>query len=343
MRCTWPSVTALVAFGLPSVLAQTYTDCNPLESSSCAPDDALSSGSHTADFTQGENDQWTVTAGSVNYGSNGAEFTIKQSGDAPTIATSWYFLFGRVEVLLRAAPGTGIVSSVVMESDDLDEIDWEWLGGAAGQVESNYFGKGNTTSYDRAVYHAVAPDTQADLHNYTVLWSADYTTWYVDGVAVRTLNYADAVAGSNYPQTPMRLRLGVWAGGDSNNDQGTIGWAGGTTDYSQGPFTCYVEKVSIVNFSPATSYSYSDTTGSWRSITADGGEVNSNEGGQVDDSATATSGSSASSTSGSSNMWWTASAGAVAKAASGASVDSRAGAWKCMVVALGLVFGFTLV
>lgn len=318
----------------------TSLQCEPFltVAASCPSDDALSSGSYTVDFTQGESDQWTVTAGTVNYGSNGAEFTIKQSGDAPTIETSFYFLFGKVEVLLRAAPGTGIVSSVVMESDDLDEIDWEWLGGKPNQVESNYFGKGNTTSYDRAIYHSVSPETQNNLHNYTIYWSSDYTTWYIDGVAVRTLNYADAVGGNNYPQTPMRLRLGVWAGGDSNNDEGTIGWAGGTTDYSQGPFTCYVEKVSIVNFSPATSYSYSDTSGSWRSITVDGGSVNSNEGGAV---ATATSGSTASSTS-RSGMWWTASAAAV-KAASGASLNDRAGAWNCVVVALGLAFGFMVI
>lgn len=251
MRCLQHPVTAFWALALPVALAQTSTDCNPLESTSCPTDTALSSGSYTVDFTQGENDQWATTAGTVNYGSDGAEFTIKQSGDAPTIETSFYFLFGQIEVLLRSAPGTGIVSSVVLESDDLDEIDWEWLGGNSAQVESNYFGKGNTTSYDRAVYHSVAPDTQANVHNYTVLWTSEYTTWFIDSVAVRTLNYADAVGGANYPQTPMKLKLGIWAGGDSNNDAGTIGWAGGTTDYSDGPFTFYVQSVSIVNYSPA--------------------------------------------------------------------------------------------
>ena len=37
-------------------------------------------------------------------------------------------LFGKIEVVLQAAPGQGIVSSSVMMSDDLDEIDWEWSG-----------------------------------------------------------------------------------------------------------------------------------------------------------------------------------------------------------------------
>jgi hypothetical protein len=61
---------------------------------------------------------------SLTYGADGAEFTINKESDAPTIASNWYIFFGKVDVVLRAAPGVGIVSSFVMESDDLDEIDW---------------------------------------------------------------------------------------------------------------------------------------------------------------------------------------------------------------------------
>lgn len=52
---------------------------------------------------------------------------------------------------MRCASGTGIISSIVLESDDLDEVDWEFIGGNSTSVETNYFGKGNTTSYDRAM------------------------------------------------------------------------------------------------------------------------------------------------------------------------------------------------
>lgn len=99
---------------------------------------------------------------------------------------------------MRAAPGTGIVSCVVLESDDLDEIDWEWLGGAPGEVQTNYFGKGNTTTYDRGGRTAIA-DTQGVTHNYTIDWTPAAITWYLDGAAVRTLAYADANAGRNFP------------------------------------------------------------------------------------------------------------------------------------------------
>lgn len=174
---------------------------------------------------------------------------------------------------MKAAPGTGIVSSAILESDDLDEIDWEWLGGTATEVETNYFGKGNTSTYDRETYVQMA-DSQADFHNYTIVWTKETTVWMIDGVSVRTLAYADANGGSNYPQTPMRVKLGIWAGGDPSNAEGTIQWAGGETNYDDGPFTAYIQSVSITNYNPANSYTYGDLTGSYESIVLGDTDVN---------------------------------------------------------------------
>lgn len=60
----------------------------------------------------------------MGSGPLGAEFTIHKQGDAPTLETEFAFLFGVAEVKMRAANGTAVVSSIVLESDDLDEIDW---------------------------------------------------------------------------------------------------------------------------------------------------------------------------------------------------------------------------
>lgn len=40
---------------------------------------------------------------------------------------------------MKAAPGAGIVSSFVMESDALDEIDWEWIGSDTARAQSKFF------------------------------------------------------------------------------------------------------------------------------------------------------------------------------------------------------------
>ncbi|KAI9932214.1 hypothetical protein ASPWEDRAFT_478242 [Aspergillus wentii DTO 134E9] len=255
---------AALAAVLPLATAQTSTDCDPLKKT-CPDDDGLDSSTFSTDFTKGDFSKWTTTAGNVTSGSQGAEFTINKKGDAPTIDTDFYFFYGKVDVKMKAAPGTGIVSSIVLESDDLDEVDWEAVGGDTTQIETNYFGKGDDSSYDRATWVTVSTP-QDTFHTYSIDWKEDVLTWAIDGNTIRTLNYKDAKDGSRYPQTPMRVRIGIWAGGDSSNNQGTIEWAGGQTDYSQAPFTMYIESVDITNYNPASSYSYSDNSGSSDSI-----------------------------------------------------------------------------
>lgn len=205
-----------------------------------------------------------MTYGDANYDSSGVSFSISKPKQAPTMQSDFYFFFGSVSAIAKAAKGTGIVSCVILESDDLDEIDWEWLGGSANQVQTNYYGKGNTTVYNRATYVNVN-DVQDTWHNYTIEWTSSATTWYIDGAAVRTLAYDDALGGKNYPQTPMKVKLGIWSASDTGAE-GTIQWAGGNTDYSDGPFTMQVKSISINNYNPASSYTYSDETGDWQSI-----------------------------------------------------------------------------
>jgi beta-glucanase (GH16 family) len=134
-------------------------------------------------------------------------------------------------------------------------------------VESNYFGKGNTTSFTRAIYHPLTFAPQDDYHNYTVHWTSDQIDWIVDGQVVRTLPYAQADGGGGfYPQTPMKLSIGSWAAGDPANPKGVIEWAQGTTDFTQAPFDMFVKQVYVQDGSTGKTYTYSDKTGDWQSI-----------------------------------------------------------------------------
>ncbi|KAL9618207.1 MAG: hypothetical protein Q9160_007041 [Pyrenula sp. 1 TL-2023] len=252
---------------LPTALAQTWTACNPLNETTCPLDPALGVDNYTIDFVKQtpSTDVWNTTAGTIKYGDEGAEFTINKKGDSPTVQTNFYFFFGSAEVIMKTAHGIGVVSSIVLESDDLDEVDWEMLGGNTTHVETNYFGKGNTTSFDRAIYYPVE-NPQETWHNYTVTWTKDQIDWYVDSQNLRTLKAEDAEGGSQFPQTPMNLRLGIWAGGDPKNPNGTIEWAGGEIDYDGGPYTMTVKSVKVSDTSRGTQYQYGDTSGSWQSI-----------------------------------------------------------------------------
>jgi len=313
--------------------AQTWTNCDPLNKT-CPGDIALGISNAAFDFTEGlDSNVWNVTAGAITTGSNGAEYVIKKRFDSPTIQSEFYFMFGVVEVHMQAATGQGIISSIVLESDDLDEIDWELMGGNTTHVETNYFGKGNETSYDRAIYYpvTVGGGPMETYHNYTVVWTSEKLEWWVDSSLVRTLAYADANGGNNYPQTPMTLRLGIWAGGDASNSEGTIAWAGGATDYSKVPFTMLVKNATVSDYGTGKLYTYSDTSGSWQSITSTAGMSVVAKEIQDPSSSKSTSASAGAASSSASSTTTSSSATASAEAASAtASSESIAHKWAAM-------------
>ncbi|KAI0848397.1 glycoside hydrolase family 16 protein [Daldinia vernicosa] len=246
------------------VAAQLYTDCNPLNAT-CPSDPALGT-SHMFNFnaTPPEN-VFNLTAGTVEYDADtGAAFTMRKKGDSVTLTSNFYFFFGKTEVLLKAASGTGVISSIVWSSDVLDEVDWEFKGGNSTHAFSNYFGKGRQ-DWQNGGDHPVTGGVLDDYHNYTCVWTKEKLEWWLDGVLTRTLLPKNANNTDNYPQTPMKLSLGIWAGGDPDASQGTIDWAGGLVDYSE-PHTMYVKSAFVEDYSSGKEYTYSDHSGTWESI-----------------------------------------------------------------------------
>ncbi|KAF3360289.1 hypothetical protein VdG1_01249 [Verticillium dahliae VDG1] len=239
-RTRSPATLAAAAAAAFSTLtaAQTWTDCNPL-TTTCEPNTALG------------------MAIDVDF-ANGA---------APQLMSLFYIMFGRVEITLKAAPGAGIVSSLVLQSDTLDEIDFEWLGADPHEVQTNYFGKGQVTSYNRGQFHKMDKNNQDEFLTYVFDWTKDRTEFYVDGTLVRTLTPADA-DDNQYPQSPMQVRFGAWSGGDPANAPGTIAWAKGPTDFAQGPFSMVVRDLKVIDYSTGKQYKYTDNSGSWHIATA---------------------------------------------------------------------------
>ncbi|KAL8828246.1 MAG: hypothetical protein Q9170_006690, partial [Blastenia crenularia] len=247
--------------------AQVTTSCNPLRGT-CPNDKGLAASTYAIDFTTIKDfpADWTLAdSENVTFGPQGAELTFAKRYDAPTMWTNFKFFFGRVEFVVKAAPGTGVISSMVLISDDLDEIDWEFLGGATSTVQTNYFGKGYTGSYNRSTTPAVA-NPQSMFYTYTLDWSPTALVWSIDGTAVRTLNAADADGnGSQYPQSPMKVSLSLWDAGDP--DAATQSWGGGVTPIPPPePYTMFVKSVKIWNSNPANWYQYADQSGSYKSI-----------------------------------------------------------------------------
>ncbi|KAJ5153070.1 extracellular glycosidase [Penicillium canariense] len=255
------SLAALAALA-GSAAAQTFTDCNPLEKT-CPADPALGT-EHTWWFNSTLDDTiWNMTTGTFNYTADGADFTIYKANTSTLLQSNFYIFFGVVESWVKMAKG----GRVVLESDDLDEIDWEWVGYNTSAVQTNFFGKGNTTSYDRGATYVVE-NADTEYHNYTTYWNSDRLEWWVDGTILRTLHYSDSLAlgGKNYPQTPCRVKFSNWPAGIPSAENGTIQWAGGLVNYDEAPFTMSVQRVRVQDFHTGKEYTYGDQTGSFESI-----------------------------------------------------------------------------
>ncbi|EGX93617.1 Concanavalin A-like lectin/glucanase [Cordyceps militaris CM01] len=249
-----------------AVSAQTSTDCN------CPADAAVGKKGINCDFTKGACDAFDHIAGkAVTYGPRGAVSAVDGSFQAPTLVSKAALFFGRVDVEMQAAPGRGIVTSLVLLSDDLDEIDLEALGFDNANIQSNTFSRGDKDKHDLLGLLPVADLTGAS-HRYTVDWTTERIEFYVDGALKRTLKRADIP--DRYPESPMRVRFGAWVAGGDGNQPGTIDWAGGRPDFSKGPAASYFKSVTVVDYAGGSSatdkdvkeYSYGDRTGSSKSI-----------------------------------------------------------------------------
>ncbi|KAL4921839.1 concanavalin A-like lectin/glucanase domain-containing protein [Aspergillus aurantiobrunneus] len=256
---------ALLAACIGPVVAQTWTHCNPTEED-CEPNPALGTN-HTWSFNETLDDKiWNTTNGEINFTDEGAEFTIASKLQSPTLQSTFYIFFGIIEMQVKMAAGPGIVSSVVLQSDDLDEIDWEWVGYNTSEIQTNYYSKG-VTNYENGEFFWV-DNADTEFHNYTTHWTEEKIEWWVDNELLRTLTYEETKNGSeySYPQTPSNVRIGIWPAGDPDNAQGTIDWAGGPVDYDAGPYTMTVKDVRVHDFHTGKEYEYGDNSGTWQSI-----------------------------------------------------------------------------
>lgn len=257
-------------FLFAALVACAYAACNPLKSSDCPADKAL--GTSIKETFSEKSSYFPIikSEAQASFGDDGLTLSIKKRFDNPSFKSDFYLMFGKVEVEMQAAEGQGIVSSFYLQSDDLDEIDIELLGGDDTQFQSNYFSKGNVETYDRGEFHTVRPNPLKNFHTYTIDWSKDKLTWSLDGNVVRTLLPNNP---EGYPETPMYIMAGIWAGGDASNDPGTIEWAGGSTTY--GPtYSMHIKSVIVTDYSTGDKYLYSDQSGDWQSIKAENGKVN---------------------------------------------------------------------
>ena len=104
-----------------------------------------------------------------------------------------------------------------------------------------YFVKGHSVAGDKqATFINTASDTNTASHTYSVEYTPEAMTWYLDNNIVRTVQ---ASSGVKYPSQPLQLHLGVWDGTDTDGWAGTVVWGDDPTSY-----TAKVSHVTVTSY-----------------------------------------------------------------------------------------------
>ena len=170
----------------------------------------------------------------IDYNTGEILVTMPKRTTGSMIASSQEFLYGRASVTMKTARSQGVVTAVVLISQVGDEVDFEFLGSQRLDAQTNYYFQ-TELDYTKMQRQPIGSDSYENYHTYGFDWDEERIIWLIDGRPMRTLfkrDTWDPVRGVfKYPQTPARLEVAIWPGGDDDNDPGTIEWAGGRIDW----------------------------------------------------------------------------------------------------------------
>ena len=124
--------------------------------------------------------------------------------------------YGRYEMRMRAAKGSGVLSTFFTYKNGSEQngVFWE-------EIDIEIFGKNNATQWQSNVIIGTnrpttktegvhtAPASLGDAyHTYVLEWTPNYIAWFVDGAEIRRINCGQFVTSLNSPQS---LRFNLWA------------------------------------------------------------------------------------------------------------------------------------
>ena len=182
-------------------------------------------------------------------------------------------MFGHIKILVKKALGPGITASIALVSDVLDVIAFD-LHGTNTTVTRR---RGHSSAGSSGEDTSFADPAQSQAYQlYEIEWNSEYMSWYLNGVNRRTFLRTDVQSGqSQFPQTPMKLKIGTWYWNTTDGPDRT-GWWRGQINWDKGPHSMFVQSVEIVDYSTGQFYSYTDRTGNLNSIKSTGGSINGN-------------------------------------------------------------------
>lgn len=169
------------------------------------------------------------------------------------------YLYGRIEMSIKAASGSGQISSFFLYRNGSEqssvlwqEIDIEIFGKDTNSFQSNVIveaveGKQQTTEQ----IHLTPRSLSANYHVYAIEWTPDSIRWFIDDSLIRTEKSKAKLCNA-----AMSLRFNHWASNSTT-------WVG-AFNTSILPQYQYVDWISYSSYTPGTGDNGSDFTFQWK-------------------------------------------------------------------------------
>lgn len=194
--------------------------------------------------------QWTIDEGSPAKADNNVALVLTETNKGTKISSTKYLHYGRITARLRTSKWAGVVTAFITMSNVKDEIDWEWPGTNVDQGQSNFFFQGNVdyATGSNGGYHDGIGDAHADFHDYTIDWQPETLSWYIDGQQVRSITKESTLKNGKYeyPTTPARIQLSIWAAGIPEMPAGTVEWADGMIDWTNPDYVAWGNQYVVI-------------------------------------------------------------------------------------------------
>lgn len=154
------------------------------------------------------------------------------------------------------------------------------LGAFNNQAQTNYFYDGQALFNTYNTTYILSSNSYDAFHLYTVEWTDEFLKFSIDNVVHKTWHKGggdgpDTILAQKWPQTPMQVKIGLWAVNGTSDDAGEIVWAGGVPDWEKDqPYTAYFNKVEVEDYkgyceelNPGeVEYQYDERTKGWQDI-----------------------------------------------------------------------------
>src|SRR6478609_3281715 len=135
---------------------------------------------------------------------------------AAEIYTNQAYKYGRYEVRMKVAKGSGVLSTffTYKNGSEVGNTFWE-------EIDLEVFGKNNATQWQSNVIigtnrptakteglHTASSSLGDGYHTYVLEWTPSYIAWFLDGTQVRRINGGQFVTSLTSNQD---IRFNIWA------------------------------------------------------------------------------------------------------------------------------------